>query len=851
MRDYIKLVEQAEIVEKKAKPPSKFKPTHFHLSNLSGLFGEKNAHTKLMYHDGQFWHMKRDENTGKRKLAKWNGNPNNRSKMNPASVDGEIVGNKLRKFPKGTTFADTQKDQETDPSKQGIDGPVDAPAGTDTKGRQDGPDALKPGAEKEKEAPKDGKLRLSGGETFYRTPDGKGLRLLQKHAGGLVRRMDELVRKMNESVPNSLKSVLSESDKSQLMFEALTADEAAELVKVASDLELIMNFKDDQGFLISDQNRSLLSDRIKQYDPVIQKAKTQSGTTDKLNKDVEKKVEPEANKASDDSKDKGADKKADEKPIAGNLKKFAKSGKGGLANDPDEVEAVKELQQYLTDMGFDPNGVDGKYGGGTVKAVKEFQEYFGAKVDGDAGPETIGQIIKLRSISFKDGKNFADFRKDMSRMEELIKKGGAIKKSTENSSRDFRSLISIVEQSLTEALSDQEKKELADLIAQYDDVMNDAEFAQAIPKVSYDRYKKIIDDAKKLEYTGSGRGDGEAELAQRKKDAEIPKAKPEDDGADELARDADIASYVNDGAEGYFRIPDSMRQELGLDTGKPKYVSLTLSKNGKIIYISHKPNGGSGPTIQVGSPEAKTITDFMKSQGAEFIDPSADAAGQEEPVTVAPGTGKDGPAGGATAGGATAGEEPVTVAPGTGKDGPAGGATPPKVASYTGDYRNDLGTFYKSSMEQADAEAFVAAQSLEGKDVVALTELQGKISRVMSILNGNQRVPDSVGEPNGGKIVRKPEAVAVLRTFKDKTIMDAMRSSNSASTDNTDSGATTEPKLSSSAEERLNGYMSNQAAKTDKKAAIEMAKKIVADKEAFALLDKEMQRNLLQISKMK
>ena len=84
MRDYIKLVEQAEIVEKKAKPPSKFKPTHFHLSNLSGLFGEKNAHTKLMYHDGQFWHMKRDENTGKRKLAKWNGNPNNRSKMNPA-----------------------------------------------------------------------------------------------------------------------------------------------------------------------------------------------------------------------------------------------------------------------------------------------------------------------------------------------------------------------------------------------------------------------------------------------------------------------------------------------------------------------------------------------------------------------------------------------------------------------------------------------------------------------------------------------------------------------------------------------------------------------------------------------
>jgi hypothetical protein len=771
MRDYIKLVEQAErIVEKKAKPPSKFKPTHFHLSNLSGIFGKKNAHTKLMYHDGAFWHMKRDENSGKRKIAKWNGNPNNRSKLNPASVDGEIVGGKLKKFPKEVTFADTQKEKETDPSKDGIDGPVDAPAGTDTKGRKDGPDALKPGADKGAEAaPKDGKLRLSGGETFYRTPDGKGLRLLQKHAGGLVRRMDELVRKMNESVPNSLKSVLSESDRSQLMFEALTSDEAAELVKAVDDLALIMNFKDEQGFLISDQNRSLLSDRIKQYATVIQQAKAQLGTKDK-----DTTVEPDAVKASDDSKDKGADKDADEKPIAGNLKKFAKSGKGGLANDPDEVEAVKELQQYLTDMGFDPNGVDGKYGGGTVKAVKEFQKYFGAKVDGDAGPETIGQIIKLRSFSFKGGKTFIDFRKDMSRMEELIKKGGAIKKSTENSSRDFRSLISIVEQSLTEALSDKESEELKDLIAQYDDVMSDAEFAAAMPKVSYDRYKKIIDDAKKLEFTGSGRGDGEAELAQRKKDAAIPKAKPDAD-ADALAKDADIASYVNDGAKGYFRIPDSMRQELGLDTGKPKYVSLTLSKNGKIIYISHKPNGGSGPTIQVGSPEAKTITDFMKSQGAEFIDPSANK-------TVAPGTGKEGPAGGA--------KPPVAAR--AGQDNKVDPR--PTESGVQGDYaRNDWDTRYGET---------------HNPDGTPKGEVVGAAP--------NQYKKDSDGN--------------LTPVSKPKQPGDA---------------------LSSAAEERLNGYMNTPNAKTDKGAAIEMAKKIVADKEAFALLDEKTKQAMLQISKMK
>jgi peptidoglycan hydrolase-like protein with peptidoglycan-binding domain len=612
MREYIKLVEQAEhIVEKKAKAPSKFKPTHFHLSNLSGIFGKKNAHTKLMYHDGAFWHMKRDEKSGKRKIAKWSGNPNNRSKMNPASVDGEIVGGKLKKFPNDVTFADTQREKETDPSKQGIDGPVDAPAGTDTKGRQDGPDALKPGADKDAEAaPKDGKLRLSGGETFYRTPDGKGLRLLQKHAGGLVRRMDELVRKMNESVPNSLKSVLSESDRSQLMFEALTSDEAAELVKVVADLELIANFKDEQGYLISDQNRSLLSDRINQYEPVISKAKAQLGTTDKEPETKDKTVEPDAAKASDISKDKGADKKADEKPIAGNLKKFAKSGKGGLANDPDEVEAVKELQQYLTDMGFDPNGVDGKYGNGTVNAVKEFQKYFGAKVDGDAGPETIGQIIKLRSFSFKGGKTFIDFRKDMSRMEELIKKGGAIKKSTENSSRDFRSLISIVEQSLTEALSDQEKKELTDLIAQYDDVMSDAEFAAAMPKVSYDRYKKIIDDAKKLDYTGGGRGDGDAEMAQRAKDADIPKAKPGD--------------ATDDGGLGQRPDPEEAVYKTVKGSGQSKTYT-TYDKDGNEVGSGR----GSGPTNLPSETEYKTYGE--KPTGDAELDGSKAALNQVKP----------------------------------------------------------------------------------------------------------------------------------------------------------------------------------------------------------------------------
>ena len=347
---------------------------------------------------------------------------------------------------------------------------------------------------------KDGKITFSTGETFYRDPSGLGLRKFQGHVGKLINRMDDLVRKMNESIPNSLKSVLSESDKAYLLLEALSDKEAQELIDIVADLELAMQAKDEQGLFIQKTNIGLIKDRIAYYKPVIDKASAMlSANAPKDNnkaKDGEKKeVDPEAEKASKDSNDKGADKDAGKKPTAGSLAKFAKSGKGGLANDPDETAAIDELQTYLNDLGFDTGTPDGKYGPGTIKGVKAFQEYFGAKVDGDAGPETIGQIIKLRSIGFKGGKTFVDFRRDMKRMEELLAKSGA-----KAEGKDMSSMSSILEalRRIDEALDEKEAKELADLVAQYDDVMNDGEFAQAIPKPSYERYKKIWDAAKKL-----------------------------------------------------------------------------------------------------------------------------------------------------------------------------------------------------------------------------------------------------------------------------------------------------------------------------------------------------------------
>jgi hypothetical protein len=53
---------------------------------------------------------------------------------------------------------------------------------------------------------------------------------------------------------------------------------------------------------------------------------------------------------------------------------------------------VKDLQQRLKDLGFDPNGVDGNFGPGTTKAVIAFQQSKGLGADGKAGPNTLAAL---------------------------------------------------------------------------------------------------------------------------------------------------------------------------------------------------------------------------------------------------------------------------------------------------------------------------------------------------------------------------------------------------------------------------------------------------------------------------
>ena len=61
---------------------------------------------------------------------------------------------------------------------------------------------------------------------------------------------------------------------------------------------------------------------------------------------------------------------------------------------------IRNLQTALSRLGFDPNGLDGKYGQGTYAAVQAFQKANGLSVDGQAGPDTMSAIKKALDDAF-------------------------------------------------------------------------------------------------------------------------------------------------------------------------------------------------------------------------------------------------------------------------------------------------------------------------------------------------------------------------------------------------------------------------------------------------------------------
>ena len=81
----------------------------------------------------------------------------------------------------------------------------------------------------------------------------------------------------------------------------------------------------------------------------------------------------------------------------GALSAFSVSRRGGLMNNPKQVDAIKELQKELKRRGWYEGEIDGKYGPQTKMAVKSFQSKKNLYTDGDAGPKTINALMQRDS----------------------------------------------------------------------------------------------------------------------------------------------------------------------------------------------------------------------------------------------------------------------------------------------------------------------------------------------------------------------------------------------------------------------------------------------------------------------
>ena len=198
---------------------------------------------------------------------------------------------------------------------------------------------------------------------------------------------------------------------------------------------------------------------------------------------------------------------------------------------------IKKLQTELGRLGFDPNGIDGKYGNGTYKAVQQFQKANGLSVDGQAGTDTLAAIEKaikgdsaeekgagpskddggasvgadakddpMTAANQQQDIDTAQPNADVDRYIELLNKleGGQVNAGTPNATQgqvvasyDFRNLIALVESKLNEQLT---QAEMAELKALHDKVqghvgipgMDDEKITNAL-----NRYLKLVDEPAK------------------------------------------------------------------------------------------------------------------------------------------------------------------------------------------------------------------------------------------------------------------------------------------------------------------------------------------------------------------
>ena len=201
---------------------------------------------------------------------------------------------------------------------------------------------------------------------------GKFDNLSQKEASQLLfdklKQLRELMRNNPEprsAIAENNKKILMRKLHNNYMFEDAAADKS--IAELIADIELLMP-------KVSDANRRIATDAVKKASPYVRRYKAVTAAKAGAGTSTDKKDPTRLFPALDD---------------------FSKSGKGGLANDPDEQAAIKELQEFFGVP------VTGKYDQATKDAVVKFQAERGLSQDGDAGPNTIGEILSDEMKKYK------------------------------------------------------------------------------------------------------------------------------------------------------------------------------------------------------------------------------------------------------------------------------------------------------------------------------------------------------------------------------------------------------------------------------------------------------------------
>ena len=110
-------------------------------------------------------------------------------------------------------------------------------------------------------------------------------------------------------------------------------------------------------------------------------------------------------------------------------------------------DQVKQLQEWLNQLGYDCGTVDGIYGEKTAKAVKKFQGDNGLSIDGIAGEKTQTSIaLQIAKQGISGGSEPADNTIPHQTLEALKTALNAIKTQAEQTAEQAKQALRLLEE---------------------------------------------------------------------------------------------------------------------------------------------------------------------------------------------------------------------------------------------------------------------------------------------------------------------------------------------------------------------------------------------------------------------